>query len=481
MAFDPIQEDCHRLVLEALRRDNIPLTDGAAVERLMEQFTRNPAPLIVHDRDRAGHLIAKVVEAVDYRIPFIPDDAQAEQEEAAAENMLREAAALDPSNWDAQRMLTALTAESNEEYVQYLVSKCDEVEHDLALKIASAQDPYEREAAGDLTRRPYLRWLAALASRALISGRYRMSLDAANRSLDFAPNDPAGVRHTAMLAMAKLEYPAEELKRFRSAHSVPYLANTPLRRRPKDAERDLDPWTLIALMSAAWRELDYEGAEHYLRILVRSCPHAAEALYFQTEFPDGVYARVNVGPGSTDELVLALSEATPVLQEGLGAPDNASFAAWVATNDIVRSQIDERILRAAEQGLPFKGGDLYWIRASTSPPTWSAPTLRRTPNSPMQHASLSITTSAQTLTSMRRPSMPKRCCPIPAFIVIYLTSFAASRTWAATRSLSRRATACSTTCAMSCSRLFASMRWPSMLSCSPSSWRTRPSMPAWAT
>ena len=76
MAFDPIQEDCHRLVLEALRRDNIPLTDAAAVERLMEQFTRDPAPLIVHDRDRAGHLIAKVVEAVDYRIPFIPDDAR---------------------------------------------------------------------------------------------------------------------------------------------------------------------------------------------------------------------------------------------------------------------------------------------------------------------------------------------------------------------------------------------------------------------
>lgn len=96
MAFDPIQEDCHRLVLEALRRDNIPLTDGTAVERLMEQFTRNPAPLIVHDRDRAGHLIAKVVEAVDYRIPFIPDDTQAEQEEGAAENMLREAARARP-------------------------------------------------------------------------------------------------------------------------------------------------------------------------------------------------------------------------------------------------------------------------------------------------------------------------------------------------------------------------------------------------
>lgn len=154
MAFDPIQEDCHRLVLEALRRDNIPLTDTAAVERLMEQFTRNPAPLIVHDRDRAGHLIAKVVEAVDYRIPFIPDDTQAEQEEAAAENMLREAAALDPANWDAQRMLTALTASSNEEYVQYLVSKCDEVEHDLALKIASAQDPTSARPQATLRAAP---------------------------------------------------------------------------------------------------------------------------------------------------------------------------------------------------------------------------------------------------------------------------------------------------------------------------------------
>ena len=267
--------------------------------------------------------------------------------------MLREAAALDPTNWDAQRMLTALTANSNEEYVQYLVSKRDEVEHDLALKIASAQDPYEREAAGDLMRRPYLRWLAALASRALISGRYRMSLEAANCSLDFAPNDPAGVRHTAMLAMAKLEYPLRSSSAFALPTPSPTLTNTPLRRRPKDAERDLDPWTLIALMSAAWRELDYEGAEHYLRILARSCPHAAEALYFQTEFPDGVYARVNVGVGSTDELVLALSERRRYCKR-LGRPDNASFAAWVATNDIVRSQIDERILRAAEQGLPFK-------------------------------------------------------------------------------------------------------------------------------
>ena len=120
----------------------------------------------------------------------------------------------------------------------------------------------------------------------------------------------------------------------------------------------MDPETPLEETIMALDQIVRSGKALYVGISNYDGPHAAEALYFQTEFPDGVYARVNVGVGSTDELVLALSEATPVLQEGLGAPDNASFAAWVATNDIVRSQIDERILRAAEQGLPFKGGDL---------------------------------------------------------------------------------------------------------------------------
>ena len=48
------------------------------------------------------------------------------------------------------------------------------------------------------------------------------------------------------------------------------------------------------------------------------------------------------------------------------------------------------------------------------------------------------------------------------------TSSIASKTWAATRSLSRRATACLTICAMSCSRSSAPMRMSSMPSCSPS-------------
>lgn len=358
MAFDPVQEDCHRLILEAMRRDRIPLNDSAAIQRLMDQFSSDPAPLIVRDRDRATHLVAKAAEAVDYRIPFIQDDAQAEREAQEAEDRLAEAADLDPGNWDAKRMTVALTAEYNEDYLRYLLAHRDEVEHDLALKIAAAQDDYSREEAGDLMRRPYLRWLAAIASRALIAGRYRMAAEVAEQSLAYAPDDPAGVRHTAMLALAKLESTEDELRRFRAKHAVAYMDQQPRLRRPHTGDKRLDAWTLIALMSRAWRDFDYEEAERYLRILVRSRKHAAEALFFQTEFPDGVYARVNVAEGSIDELVLALSEATPLLQEGLGAPDNASFAAWIATNDLVRGELDERTIRAAEQNMPRTGGDL---------------------------------------------------------------------------------------------------------------------------
>lgn len=360
MAFDPVQEDCHRLVLEAMRRERTPLTDNRAVERLMRQFTADPAALIIHDRDRAGHLVAKAAEILDYRVPFIADDATAETQAQTAENMLREAHALDPDNWDAQRMICAITAQSNDEYVQYLIDGREKVEHDLALKIAAAQDPYDREAAGDLMRRPYLRWLAALASRALISGRYRMAIDVAEQSLSFAPDDPAGIRHTAVIALAKLECDHERIERFRTEHALAYLDMEPtgdMRRRRRAKKDALDPWTLIAHMSIAWRAFDYKSAEGYLEQLVRSCLKAAEALFFQTEFPDGVYARVNVAPGSTDELVLALSEATPLLQEGLGAPDNASFAAWVATNPIVQSGVDEKILRAAMQQAAEQGGE----------------------------------------------------------------------------------------------------------------------------
>ncbi|MFR2031769.1 MAG: hypothetical protein ACLS3M_10520 [Collinsella sp.] len=80
----------------------------------------------------------------------------------------------------------------------------------------------------------------------------------------------------------------------------------------------MDPWTLIALMSAAWRELDYE-APSTLRIL-SLVPARGRGALLPNRVSRWRLCPRQRGRGSTDELVLALSEATPVLQEGLGAP-----------------------------------------------------------------------------------------------------------------------------------------------------------------
>ena len=357
--FDPIQEDCLRLVLESMRREHIsPLENPLYIQRSMDAFRADPASLIHTDHDRSFHLVAKATEIIDYQIPFMPDDAQIDTLADRAESYLREAVELDSGNWDAKRMLAAMDAETNDAYVGYLLDHRADVEADLAAIRDAADDLYSREFAADLAARPWLRWLAALASRALIAGQYRLSLRAAEESLAACPQDPADIRHTGMLALAKLEASAEELRRFRVQHAAAYQAALPQRRRQHPPERDLDAWTLLAEMSAAYRALDYTGADRTLRLLLRAYPHAAQALFYQAEFPDGVYSRVSVTPGSEDELIIAISEATPLLQEGIGTPDNAGFSTWLAEHELVQSGLDGQTARAqAPSGTRRAGGE----------------------------------------------------------------------------------------------------------------------------
>ena len=47
-------------------------------------------------------------------------------------------------------------------------------------------------------------------------------------------------------------------------------------------------------------------------------------------------------PGSEDELVLAISEATPLLQEGMGAPEASSFSTWISQSDAVQDALDQQ-------------------------------------------------------------------------------------------------------------------------------------------
>ena len=332
-----------RLVLSAMRRERAPLTDTTFILRAANAFRADPASLIHTDVDRSFHLVAKATELIDFRSLWVADDAEADHIAEQAENYLTEAAELDSGNWDAVRMLAAMNAPTNDAYVGYLLDNLDAVERDAAAIRERTADPYDAEFARHLGQHPYLRWLAAIASRALIAGRYRLSLEYAEKSLELVPQDPAGIRHTAMLALAKLEADPAELKDFRARHATAYQQATTHRRRRHADTRDAhatDAWSLIAEMNVAYRALDFAGATRALRAIVRIYPHAAEALFTQAEFPDGVFGRVDTEPGSADELILALSEATPLLQEGAGAPDDASFSQWVAEHELVQSGFD---------------------------------------------------------------------------------------------------------------------------------------------
>lgn len=360
MAFDPLQEDCLRLILQNMRREKIyPLENGEFIQAGMDQYQTDPDKLVVSDTDRSFHLTAKAAELADYRAPFLGDEAEINQADDRAEALLREACELDPNNWDAQRMLTALCADSNDAYVSYLLDNRDAVESHVLDVIQGAQDPYEKEYASDLALRPLIRWLAALSSHALIVGQYKLSLEVARELLELETTDPADVRFTAMLAMAKLEYDTAQLKAFRVNHPIAFHAASQHHRRDNNREQPRqDAWSLLAQMSALYKSFDFEGASHVLRLLMRTYPHSARTLFYQPEFADGIFSRVNVLPGSQDELILAVSEATPLLQEGLGAPDAACFSTWIANHELVQAELsreDERMRERAQS--PRQGGE----------------------------------------------------------------------------------------------------------------------------
>ncbi|AEB07515.1 response regulator receiver and SARP domain protein [Coriobacterium glomerans PW2] len=358
MSFDPMQEDCLRLILQTMKRRRVfPLNNSVFIEECMTAFDEDPSQLIVSDSDRSFHLVAKAAGTIDYAIPAIADDAEAEAAAEHAEFQLREAIGLDGGNWDARRMLAAMESESNEEYVDYLLAHEKEVEQDAETCLLSAGDVYSREFADDLGRRPYLRWLAAIASRAFIAGRYTLALRTAERSLARVPSDPADIRFTAMLAMAKLERPRGDLKRLGRRRIAPNLTSTRARRRHHSAARTDDAWAILAALCMSYHALDLSDAAHELRSLMRTYPNCADMLFYQPELPDGVFARVGVEAGSKDELILALSEATPLLQEGPSDPESPSLATWIATSEIVQREISDKDLDARIIGYPLPGDE----------------------------------------------------------------------------------------------------------------------------
>ena len=321
MAFDPQREDYQRLGLRFARSFNGKNTAQATREftTFGRRFAQDRDSLPQSDSDRAFHLVALASRRIDYELPFA-DEQQARTIVEDGHRILDEAISLDPHCYDAIRMKSAATNPSFDAFLTFLNERADEVQSYCEEQRAAvpADGPDERaRLMADIAMRPYLRWVATQAEEALICGRNRESLRLAYKALELDPSDMADVRFTAALAYAKLEDDSglQELIASRQATK---------RARPSD-----DAWTLMALLSLAFKRHDLDEASAHLNTILETYPHAAMALIRQNELPEGVFARLAVAPYSEDEIILAISEATVLLQEGIDLQGRGVLSTWV--------------------------------------------------------------------------------------------------------------------------------------------------------
>lgn len=321
MAFDPQREDYQRLALRFARSLDHADSAHETSEFLAfgRRFAQDRDSLPQSDSDRAFHLVALASKAIDYELPFATDD-QAQKIIDDGHRILDEAISLDPHCYDAIRMKAAATNPSFDAFLTFLNERASEVRAYCTEKVAKVSHDIssERERLlADIAMRPYLRWVATQAEEALICGRNRETLRLAKHALELDPHDMADIRFTAALAYAKLEDEAGLDNFIKEGH-------TSGRTRPFD-----DAWTHLAYLALAFKRHDMQTAFKHIKDLVARYPHAAEALIRQNELPDGVFARLAVMPYSEDEIILALSEGTVLLQEGIDLEGRGVLSSWI--------------------------------------------------------------------------------------------------------------------------------------------------------
>ena len=320
MSYDPHREDYQRLGLRFAR--SLDGKDPAAATRAFasfgRRFSQNRDSLPQSDADRAFHLVAEATTLIDYELPFADDD-HAEQLIDQGHHLLDEAIALDAHCHDAIRMKQAAESRSFESYYDFLASNADSVR--AACEEARAQthddSPERALLEADIAMRPYYRWLATQAGKAVICGRNREAIRLSEKLLDLDPQDSSDVRFTCAIAYAKLEDDAG-LERFAA------------RTKPLMRAGTEDAWMQLARISLAHKRHDMDEASRLLGRLIATYPHAALALTSQKELPDGVFARLAVAPLSEDELILAVSEGTVLLQEGRDDAGRGVLGTWIA-------------------------------------------------------------------------------------------------------------------------------------------------------
>lgn len=320
MAFDPRWEDYQRMSLRFAR--SLDEEDQADAAHAFTSFGRRLAQdrdsLPQSDADRAFHLVAEATALIDYKLPFATDE-EAETMVSRGHAMLDEAVSLDPLCHDAIRMRAAARCPSFEAYYDFLREGAAEVRARCEEGRAAAGDgsPERARVGADLAMRPYLRWVASLAGKAVICGRNREALRHCDELLELDPSDAADARLTAAIAYAKLE-DEQGLDRL----------GTRLGTHSQLGEAT-DAWTLLARLSLAYKRMDLAAAHRLMGRLVELYPYAAVTLARQRELPDGVFARLSVQPLSEDELIVAVSECTVLLQEGRDSLGRGALGSWV--------------------------------------------------------------------------------------------------------------------------------------------------------
>ena len=220
MAHNPQREDYQRLSLRFAREldQGDPVAATRAFASFGRRFAQDRDGLPQSDADRALHLVARAAEVVDYQLPFATDE-QAPGLIQRGKDLLDEALSLDPDCHDAMRMRSSSLTPSIDERYRFLAERADDVRRSCEQARDEAADQLDgerRALAQSIAMRPYWRWMASLAEEALICGRNRVAVDAAEKLLASDPRDISDVRFTLAYALAKLE---DESMRAASWHS----------------------------------------------------------------------------------------------------------------------------------------------------------------------------------------------------------------------------------------------------------------------
>ena len=324
MAHNARREDYQRLGLRFIQE--LDSTDSMAAMRSFADFGRRFSQerdkLPQDDADRAFYLVTLATDVVDHELPFATGE-KAGELIVRGKSLLDEAISLDPNCFDAIRMRSSTNLHSASERVAFLREeepRVREVCEKARDEAAANADSDRANLAAELAMRPYLRWLASIAEGELICGRNRAAVAACEKLIGADPTDMSDARFTLALALAKLEDEAgldELAQRYRTLC-------------PSRGANDA--WLLIARLALAHRQQKPALARKHLAEILHCYPNGAVALLRQNELPDGEFARLNVQPYSEDELVVALSEAVVLLQEGNERGGRGVLGAWIAEN-----------------------------------------------------------------------------------------------------------------------------------------------------